>query len=81
MAADGRRFLNQVDLETRLSQVEGGLYTADPSTHDHDIAEIVFFGTVVQLSFIRFFFHRLSSHQIFCARIVRDGRVSRRHSL
>ncbi len=62
MAANGRRFVNQVDLKTGLSQVEGSLYAADPSTHDHDITEMVFFGTVVQLSLIRFLIHLLSSH-------------------
>ena len=39
-AADGRRSLNQKDLETRGGEIERGLNAGDPATDDHDIAEI-----------------------------------------
>ena len=56
LSADGRRFIDQVDLKPRLSQVKCSLYTTDSSAYDHDIAVIVFFGIAVHLSFIWFFF-------------------------
>jgi hypothetical protein len=40
MAPDARRFLNQVHLKTGSGKIERGLNTADPSTDDHDVAEI-----------------------------------------
>ena len=41
MAPNARRFLNQVHLKTGSGKIEGGLNTADPSTEDHDIADIL----------------------------------------
>jgi hypothetical protein len=41
MATDARRLLNKIDLEARSREVERGLNTADASTDDHDVAEIV----------------------------------------
>jgi hypothetical protein len=41
MAPNARRFLNQVHLKTGSGKIEGGLNTADPSTDNHDIADIL----------------------------------------
>ena len=40
MAADGRRFVDQVNLETGGGQIKRGLNTADPSADNHHIAKI-----------------------------------------
>jgi len=39
LAADGRRLLDQEDLEAGGRHVERGLDAADPAAHDHDVAE------------------------------------------
>jgi len=40
MSANGRRFLNQINLIARIGQIQSGLDTADPSTDNHHISEI-----------------------------------------
>ncbi len=40
MAADARRFLNQVNLKTGSGKIKGGLNAADPSADDHHISKI-----------------------------------------
>jgi len=40
VAADGRRLVDQVNLEPRSGKVQRSLNTADPSTDHHHIAEI-----------------------------------------
>jgi hypothetical protein len=49
VAADGRRVLNQVDLETRFSQIKGGLDTADAATDNHNIADIALLETAKKI--------------------------------
>ena len=34
-------FLNQVDFKAGSGKIEGGLNTADPSTDDHDVSDIL----------------------------------------
>jgi hypothetical protein len=41
MAPDARGFLNQINLKTGRGQIKRGLNTADPTTDDHDIADII----------------------------------------
>jgi hypothetical protein len=40
VAANGRRLVHQVNLETRSGKIKRGLDPADPSTDDHHIAKI-----------------------------------------
>jgi len=72
VAADGRRFLNQVDLETRSAEIEGGLNSADPATDYQDISEITLLEALAQnidLFFLRkLFFHFLPPHQVLYTR-------------
>jgi hypothetical protein len=69
MAADGRCFLNQVNLKTGNGKIEGGLNTGDSSTHHHYIPEIIIHKAFTkQLNFFfkqQFFFHFRSPHPIF----------------
>jgi hypothetical protein len=81
MAADGRSFLNQIDLITRSGKVKRGLNTTDPPTEDHNIPKIPVCGNSKKLSFNRFLFHFLSPHQVFCVRNAQVGRVSRTYSI
>jgi hypothetical protein len=72
MAANGRRFVDQVYLKTRRGKIKRGLNTADPSTDNHHIAKIAgcetFANTVREIftnlvfNFFQFFFHFLSPH-------------------
>jgi hypothetical protein len=39
-AANGRSFVNHVNLKTRIAKIECGLNTADPPTDNHHIAKI-----------------------------------------
>ncbi len=56
MAANGRCFLNQVDLKTGSAKIKSGLNTADPSADNHNIAKITVCETFTKL-FNLFFFH------------------------
>ena len=40
LAANRRRFVNQVDLKARFGKIKGGLNTADPSTDNHNISKM-----------------------------------------
>jgi len=40
MAANGRRLVDQVNLETCRGKIKGSLNTTDPSTDDHDISKM-----------------------------------------
>ncbi len=40
MAANGRRFVDQVNLKTRRAKIKRSLNTADPSTDNHNITKI-----------------------------------------
>jgi hypothetical protein len=46
LAADGRRLVNQVNLEAGVRKIESGLNTADPTADNHDVAEIIVGETV-----------------------------------
>ncbi len=46
VAADGRRVVNQVNLETRRGKIKRGLNTTDPSTHNHHVSKITPFETL-----------------------------------
>jgi len=63
MAANGWRFVNQVNLKTRSAKIEGGLNTADPSAHNHNISKISVRETATNL-FNLLFFHSPSPHQV-----------------
>jgi len=41
LAANGGRFLNQINPITRIGKIQGGLNTADSATDNHNIPEIV----------------------------------------
>jgi hypothetical protein len=43
MAANGRCFLDQVNLKTGSGKIKRGLNTADPSTDNHDVSKITAF--------------------------------------
>jgi hypothetical protein len=49
MAANGRRFVNQVNLKTRNAKIKCGLNTADPSTNNHNISKITVSTTFAKL--------------------------------
>jgi hypothetical protein len=70
MAANGRCFVNQVNLKTRSAKIKCGLNTADPSTDNHNITKIGVCETITKLLNL-FFFHFLSPHQVLRARTVR----------
>src|SRR3990172_3387505 len=57
LAADGRRLVDQVNLEARVGKIKSGLNTADPTADDHNISEILFARTVSKPSLNWFFFH------------------------
>jgi hypothetical protein len=57
LATDGRRLVNEVDLETGAGKIERSLYTADPAADNQDIAEIIIGGIVGGASFKRFLNH------------------------
>jgi hypothetical protein len=46
LAANGRRFINQVNPKTRIGKIKGGLNTADPTTDNQNISKIIFCGTI-----------------------------------
>ena len=52
--ADGRCFLNQVDLESGRRQIKGRLDSADPAADNHHVAEIAFDQTLAQLLYLLF---------------------------
>ena len=54
MAANGRRFLNEVNLKTSTGKIEGGLNAADPPTDNHDVSKIPFCKTTTKL--LNFFY-------------------------
>ena len=56
MAANGRCFVNQVNLKTRSAKIKCGLNTTDPSTDNHNITKIAVRETFTKL-FNLFFFH------------------------
>ena len=62
MAANGRRLVYQVDLETSRGKIERGLDTADPSTDHHDISKITVCQTFTEL-FRLFLLQVRSPHQ------------------
>jgi hypothetical protein len=65
MAANGRRLVDQVNLETRSGKIKRGLNTADPSTDNHDISKISLCETFAKLFNLFFFHFSLSSlHQL-----------------
>jgi len=49
MAADARRLLNQINLETGGGKIKGGLNAADPSTDNHNISKVRIIRTVIKL--------------------------------
>jgi hypothetical protein len=49
MAANGRRFLNEVNPKTSSGKIEGGLNAADPSPDNHDVSKIAFCKTSTKL--------------------------------
>ena len=49
MAADGRRFFNQVNLKTSRGKIKRGLNTADPSPDNHDVSEMTVSKTFTKL--------------------------------
>jgi hypothetical protein len=49
MAPDARRFFDQVNLKTGRGKIKRGLNTADPSTHNHDVSEILVPNTLAKL--------------------------------
>ena len=59
MAANARRFLDQVNLKTGSGKIKRGLDTADPSPHNHNISKIIAGETFKNLFFkhFQFFFH------------------------
>ncbi len=66
LAADGRRFLDQIDLVSCGGKIERGLNTADPATDDHDISHIAVCGIHETLAFYGLFFHfSMSSSDFF----------------
>jgi hypothetical protein len=56
MAADARRFFNQVDLKTGSGKIKRGLYTAYPTANNHYVSKITVSKTFTKL-FDLFFFH------------------------
>ena len=62
MAADGRRPIDQVDLEAGRGEIERGLNAANPSAHDHDVSKITVCQTLAKL-FRLFLFQCRSPHQ------------------
>jgi hypothetical protein len=62
VAADGRRLVDQVNLETRPGKIKGGLNTADSSAHNHHISKIAVCKALTKL-FNLFFFQFRSPHE------------------
>jgi len=72
LAADGRGFVDQVNLETRSGKVQRGLNTADPSADNHHIAKMTPSNTLANtvcetfanllFKLFEFFFHVLAPH-------------------
>jgi hypothetical protein len=56
MAANGRRLVNQINFKTCCGKIKRGLNTADPSTHNHHVAEITLRKTCTKPVNL-FFFH------------------------
>jgi hypothetical protein len=56
MAANGRRFLDKVNLKTGRGKIKRGLNTADPSADNHNISKIAVRELPAKL-FNLFFFH------------------------
>jgi hypothetical protein len=52
MAADRGRPLDQIDLEPRGAEIEGGLNAADPSTDDQDVSEVAAFEALAKLLYL-----------------------------
>ena len=46
MAADGRCFLNKINLKTRGAKVKSGLHAADAAADDQNISKITVFNTL-----------------------------------
>ena len=46
VAANGRRAVHQIDLETRSRQIERGLNSADSPSDHHDVAKMMVFETL-----------------------------------
>src|SRR5208283_2572575 len=67
MAANARRFLNQVNLEPGRGKIKRGLNAADPSTNNHYVSKIPVGETLANLFSNLFFFHFLSPHRLACA--------------
>jgi hypothetical protein len=65
VAADGRGFINQINLKTRSGEVERSLNTTDSSTNYHYVSEITTGNTATKL-FNLFFFHVSMSLSAFC---------------
>ena len=65
MAANGRRLVDQVDLETSRGKIERGLDTADPSTDHHDISKITVCQIFTELFHLFFFQFRSPQMGIF----------------
>ena len=63
MAANGRRFVNEVNLKTRSAKIKGGLNAADSSTDNQNISKITVRETFTKL-FNLFFFHFLCPHKV-----------------
>jgi len=61
LAADGGRLLHQIDLVARGGEIEGGLDTADPSPHDHDVAKTAVGRYMKVLCFDRYLVHFATS--------------------
>jgi hypothetical protein len=61
MAADGRCFVHQVNLETGSAKIKRGLNAANPPTDNHNISKITVYETLRNLFYNWFFFHHSSS--------------------
>ena len=64
LAADGRGLVDQVNLETRVGEIERGLNTADPRPDNHTSPTLLSAGLLAHCSSIRSFSTSLSSLSI-----------------
>jgi hypothetical protein len=68
MAANGRCFVNQVNLETSCGKIKSGLNTADPSADNHDVPKMTVRKTPGELFNVfserSLIFHFLSPHRV-----------------
>jgi hypothetical protein len=67
MAANARRFLNQVNPKTGRGKIKRGLNTADPSTNNHYVSKIPVRETLSKLFNLFFFHFSMSFLMMSCA--------------